>query len=73
MGEARRETGVGLLKGQSVGQTPDLVLKLAVTSPFLSGTCPFAVHATGKKATSGMSFVSGPTCEKHLNSSSFGK
>lgn len=57
MGEARRGTGMGLLKGQSVGQTLDLVLKLAVTSLFLSGTCPFAVHATRKKATSGMSFL----------------
>ena len=64
---------MGLLKGQSVGQTLDLVLKLVVVSPFLSCTCPFAVHATRKNPCLTCPFSSGPTCEKHLNSSSFGK
>lgn len=57
MPESRRERRVGLLRGQSVGQTLDLVLKLIVVSVFLSRTCPFAVHATRKKAASGTSFL----------------
>lgn len=64
---------MGLPEGQSIGQTLDLVLKLVVVSPVLSCACPFAAHATRKKLHLACAFSSGPTCEKRLNSSSFGK
>lgn len=57
MGEARRETGMGLLKGRLVGQTLDLVLKLVVVSPFLSDACLAAFFLVAWTVESGMSFL----------------
>lgn len=73
MGEARRETGMGLLKGRLVGQTLDLVLNLVVVSPFLSDACLSAAHATRKKPHLACPFSSGPTCKKALKFEQFWK